>query len=170
MVVPISVYYGGSFCCDIPHLQVSLEGQISRQSVKQSLSNGHIPSGDQIPWKFCEQYQDTVFPSLSGARIVRIATHPDDMKVTSIFWLMVLVYHILQKFQHLFSFLNLSLISAWIWFASSWAFNTVSGWPSSYFDWSGVHFNFRLNLILLWFGVLGSRCGRKYLWHLCVAN
>ncbi|KAL5152609.1 RNA cytidine acetyltransferase 1 [Glycine soja] len=61
-------------------IQVSLEGQISRQSVKQSLSNGHIPSGDQIPWKFCEQYQDTVFPSLSGARIVRIATHPDDMK------------------------------------------------------------------------------------------
>ena len=119
MLVPISVYYGCSFCCDIPHLQVSLEGQISRQSVKQSLSNGHIPSGDQIPWKFCEQYQDTVFPSLSGARIVRIATHPDDMKVTSIFWLMVLVYHILQKFQHLFSFLNLSLISAWIWFASS---------------------------------------------------
>ncbi|CAN6543663.1 unnamed protein product [Malus baccata var. baccata] len=62
-------------------IQVCLEGKISRESAMKSLSDGHQPSGDQIPWKFCEQFQDTVFPSLSGARIVRIATHPSAMKI-----------------------------------------------------------------------------------------
>nr|XP_027191121.1 RNA cytidine acetyltransferase 1 isoform X2 [Cicer arietinum] len=62
-------------------IQVCLEGQISRQSAIQSLSHGHQPFGDQIPWKFCEQFRDTVFPSLSGARIVRIATHPSAMRL-----------------------------------------------------------------------------------------
>ncbi|CAK8534585.1 unnamed protein product [Lathyrus sativus] len=62
-------------------IQVSLEGQISRQSAIQSLSHGHQPFGDQIPWKFCEQFRDTTFPSLSGARIVRIATHPNAMRL-----------------------------------------------------------------------------------------
>ncbi|CAL9001205.1 unnamed protein product [Prunus brigantina] len=62
-------------------IQVCLEGQISRNSAKKSLSDGRQPFGDQIPWKFCEQFQDTVFPSLSGARIVRIATHPSAMKI-----------------------------------------------------------------------------------------
>ncbi|KAJ8768500.1 hypothetical protein K2173_022593 [Erythroxylum novogranatense] len=62
-------------------VQVSLEGQISRKSVLKSLSDGHQPFGDQIPWKFSEQFQDTVFPSLSGARIVRIATHPSAMRL-----------------------------------------------------------------------------------------
>ncbi|XP_059432012.1 RNA cytidine acetyltransferase 2-like [Corylus avellana] len=61
-------------------IQVSLEGQISRKSAIKSLSDGYQPSGDQIPWKFCEQFQDTSFPSLSGARIVRIATHPSVMR------------------------------------------------------------------------------------------
>ncbi|KAI9108625.1 hypothetical protein K1719_020272 [Acacia pycnantha] len=62
-------------------IQVCLEGQISRQSAIKSLSDGHQPFGDQIPWKFCEQFRDTVFPSLSGARIVRIATHPSAMRL-----------------------------------------------------------------------------------------
>ncbi|KAL7230420.1 hypothetical protein ACSBR2_008828 [Camellia fascicularis] len=62
-------------------IQVCLEGQISRRSAMKSLSDGHQPFGDQIPWKFCEQFQDTVFPSLSGARIVRIATHPSAMRL-----------------------------------------------------------------------------------------
>ncbi|KAL5703564.1 hypothetical protein ACHQM5_022097 [Ranunculus cassubicifolius] len=62
-------------------IQVSLEGQISRKSAMKSLSQGHSPYGDQIPWKFCEQFQDTVFPSLSGARIVRIAVHPSAMRL-----------------------------------------------------------------------------------------
>ncbi|KAF5960345.1 hypothetical protein HYC85_001554 [Camellia sinensis] len=62
-------------------IQVCLEGQISRISAMKSLSDGHQPFGDQIPWKFCEQFQDTVFPTLSGARIVRIATHPSAMRL-----------------------------------------------------------------------------------------
>ncbi|PIA47868.1 hypothetical protein AQUCO_01400455v1 [Aquilegia coerulea] len=62
-------------------IQVCLEGQISRKSALKSLSEGHQPHGDQIPWKFCEQFQDTVFPGLSGARIVRIAVHPSAMRL-----------------------------------------------------------------------------------------
>lgn len=71
-------------CRNMTHcilLQVCLEGQISRKSVLKSLSEGHQPFGDQLPWKFSEQFRDTVFPSLSGARIVRIATHPSAMRV-----------------------------------------------------------------------------------------
>ncbi|KAG2617256.1 hypothetical protein PVAP13_3NG179514 [Panicum virgatum] len=62
-------------------IQVCLEGQISRKSAMKSLSEGRAPSGDQIPWKFCEQFQDNVFPSLSGARIVRIAVHPSALRL-----------------------------------------------------------------------------------------
>lgn len=62
-------------------VQVCLEGQISRKSAIKSISDGRQPAGDQIPWKICEEFQDTVFPSLSGARIVRIATHPAVMRV-----------------------------------------------------------------------------------------
>ncbi|KAL7588322.1 RNA cytidine acetyltransferase 1 [Lactuca sativa] len=62
-------------------IQVCLEGKISQASAMRSLSAGHQPSGDQIPWKFCEQFQDKEFPTLSGARIVRIATHPNAMKL-----------------------------------------------------------------------------------------
>ncbi|KAL9329702.1 hypothetical protein ACSQ67_004705 [Phaseolus vulgaris] len=36
--------------------------QISRESAIRSLSDGHQPFGDQIPWKFREQFGDTVFP------------------------------------------------------------------------------------------------------------
>lgn len=61
--------------------QVCLEGQISQKSALKSLSDGHSPYGDQIPWKFCEQFRNTDFPTLSGARIVRIAVHPNAMKV-----------------------------------------------------------------------------------------
>ncbi|KAF9609215.1 hypothetical protein IFM89_014409 [Coptis chinensis] len=62
-------------------IQVCLEGRISSKSASKSLSEGHQPHGDQIPWKFCEQFQDTVFPTLSGARIVRIAVHPSAMRL-----------------------------------------------------------------------------------------
>lgn len=38
---------------------------------------GTAPSGDMIPWNIARQFQDDNFPSLSGARVVRIATHPN---------------------------------------------------------------------------------------------
>ncbi|KAF7726220.1 killer toxin resistant protein [Apophysomyces ossiformis] len=58
-------------------IQVCLEGEISRQTVINSLSRGQRPAGDMIPWLISQQFQDDDFASLSGARVVRIATHPD---------------------------------------------------------------------------------------------
>ena len=58
-------------------IQVCLEGEISRGAVMASLSRGKRADGDLIPWTVSQQYQDDDFASLSGARIVRIATHPD---------------------------------------------------------------------------------------------
>lgn len=64
-------------------VQVAFEGRISRASVQSSLAQGHKASGDMIPWTVCQQFQDTQFAELSGARVVRIATHPDVQKVRS---------------------------------------------------------------------------------------
>jgi N-acetyltransferase 10 len=58
-------------------LQVALEGAISRGSASAALSKGDSPQGDLVPWTVATQFQDPDFPQLSGARIVRIATHPD---------------------------------------------------------------------------------------------
>ncbi|OCB85081.1 DUF699-domain-containing protein [Sanghuangporus baumii] len=58
-------------------LQVALEGNISRQAIMESLSRGLRTGGDLIPWLVSQQFQDSQFAQLSGARIVRIATHPD---------------------------------------------------------------------------------------------
>ncbi|OQO00480.1 RNA cytidine acetyltransferase [Cryoendolithus antarcticus] len=58
-------------------LQLALEGQISRESVLNSLSRGQRAGGDLIPWLVSQQFQDSDFAGLSGARIVRIATNPD---------------------------------------------------------------------------------------------
>ena len=58
-------------------IQVALEGQISRESVLNGLSRGQRAAGDLIPWIVSQQFQDENFGSLSGARIVRIATDPD---------------------------------------------------------------------------------------------
>ena len=58
-------------------VQVALEGQISKQSVLNSLSRGQRAGGDLIPWLVSQQFQDEDFGGLSGARVVRIATNPD---------------------------------------------------------------------------------------------
>lgn len=58
-------------------IQICLEGEISRNSVVEGLSRGKTASGDLIPWTVVQQYRDLDFARLSGARIVRIATHPD---------------------------------------------------------------------------------------------
>lgn len=54
-----------------------MEGQITKSTVSDSLGRGRRAAGDLIPWTIAQQFQDEDFPSLSGARIVRIATHPD---------------------------------------------------------------------------------------------
>lgn len=56
-------------------IQVALEGKISEASVMKSLARGVRAAGDLIPWTISQQFQDFKFPELSGARIVRIATH-----------------------------------------------------------------------------------------------
>uniref|UniRef100_A0A452R6E8 RNA cytidine acetyltransferase n=1 Tax=Ursus americanus TaxID=9643 RepID=A0A452R6E8_URSAM len=63
-------------------IQVCLEGEISRQSILNSLSRGKKASGDLIPWTVSEQFQDPDFGGLSGGRVVRIAVHPDYQGVT----------------------------------------------------------------------------------------
>jgi N-acetyltransferase 10 len=62
-------------------IQVSLEGKISKQSILNSLSRGQQPAGDLIPWLVSQQFQDDEFASLSGARVVRIATNPEYMNM-----------------------------------------------------------------------------------------
>ncbi|KAI9784774.1 MAG: killer toxin resistant protein [Geoglossum umbratile] len=58
-------------------IQIALEGQISKQTVLNSLSRGQRATGDLIPWLVSQQFQDEDFAGLSGVRIVRIATNPD---------------------------------------------------------------------------------------------
>lgn len=58
-------------------VQVAFEGKISAKSIQNELSKGNKASGDMIPWTVAQQYNDHDFATLSGARIVRIATHPD---------------------------------------------------------------------------------------------
>ncbi|AOA62108.1 Small ribosomal subunit biogenesis [Komagataella phaffii CBS 7435] len=58
-------------------VQLALEGEISKESVKNSLNRGVRAGGDLIPWLVSQQFQDEEFASLSGARVVRIATNPE---------------------------------------------------------------------------------------------
>ncbi|KGG50933.1 tRNA(Met) cytidine acetyltransferase [Mitosporidium daphniae] len=62
-------------------LQVCIEGSLSRESILKSISRGQRGGGDLIPWTISTQFQDTEFASLSGARIIRIATHPELQKM-----------------------------------------------------------------------------------------
>ena len=62
-------------------LQVCIEGALSKESVLKSISRGQRGGGDLIPWTISTQFQDTEFASLSGVRIVRIATHPELQKM-----------------------------------------------------------------------------------------
>jgi N-acetyltransferase 10 len=63
-------------------LQVALEGNISKSAIMDGLSRGLRAGGDMIPWLISQQFQESKFALLSGARIVRIATHPDYANVS----------------------------------------------------------------------------------------
>ncbi|RPD62967.1 DUF699-domain-containing protein [Lentinus tigrinus ALCF2SS1-6] len=58
-------------------VQVALEGNISKAAIMEGLSRGFRAGGDMIPWLISQQFQENKFALLSGARVVRIATHPD---------------------------------------------------------------------------------------------
>jgi N-acetyltransferase 10 len=57
-------------------VQVALEGKILRKAVDAQLARGHQSAGDLIPWTISQQFGDSKFAQLSGARVVRIAVHP----------------------------------------------------------------------------------------------
>ncbi|NPA86140.1 MAG: tRNA(Met) cytidine acetyltransferase [bacterium] len=57
-------------------IQVAYEGGLDKETAKK-ITRGFDPSGNLIPCKVGQNYQDEVFPTLRGMRIVRIATHPD---------------------------------------------------------------------------------------------
>ncbi|GLB38826.1 putative RNA cytidine acetyltransferase with specificity toward both 18S rRNA and tRNAs [Lyophyllum shimeji] len=58
-------------------LQVALEGNISKEAIMEGLGRGLRAGGDMIPWLVSQQFQEGRFGMLSGARVVRIACHPD---------------------------------------------------------------------------------------------
>ncbi len=58
-------------------VQVALEGSLTRQVILNSFARGKREAGDLIPWTVSQQFQEDEFASLSGARIVRIAVHPE---------------------------------------------------------------------------------------------
>ncbi|TFK22700.1 DUF699-domain-containing protein [Coprinopsis marcescibilis] len=58
-------------------MQVALEGNVSRDVIMDGLGRGVRPGGDMIPWLISQQFQEGRFGRLSGARIVRVAVHPD---------------------------------------------------------------------------------------------
>ncbi|KAK9918544.1 hypothetical protein WJX75_004887 [Coccomyxa subellipsoidea] len=58
-------------------VQVALEGSVSKEVAKNTMALGKQPQGDLIPWTVGQQFEDQDFPVLSGARIVRIAVHPE---------------------------------------------------------------------------------------------
>ena len=58
-------------------LQVALEGNISKSAIMNGLNWGVRSRSGIIPWLITQQFQDNKFGLLSGARVVKIATHPD---------------------------------------------------------------------------------------------
>lgn len=62
-------------------IQVVFEGKISEKMMKSQLAEGLNPEGDLIPYLMARQFQQSDFGILSGARIIRIATHPEYQKM-----------------------------------------------------------------------------------------
>lgn len=58
-------------------VQIAFEGRLTRESVLRSLRRGKRDAGDLIPWTISTQFMDGEFGEMSGARIVRIAVHPE---------------------------------------------------------------------------------------------
>ncbi|VIO96799.1 Uncharacterized protein BM_BM13933 [Brugia malayi] len=58
-------------------IQIAMEGALSSATVCSNMGRGKRAAGDLLPWTVSQQFMDKEFPTLSGARIVRIAVHPD---------------------------------------------------------------------------------------------
>uniref|UniRef100_A0A0G4FX21 RNA cytidine acetyltransferase n=1 Tax=Chromera velia CCMP2878 TaxID=1169474 RepID=A0A0G4FX21_9ALVE len=57
-------------------IQVCVEGQLTKDSIRAALGRGLRPSGDLLPWTLSQHFVEEDFGSLTGLRVVRIATHP----------------------------------------------------------------------------------------------
>jgi len=57
-------------------VQIAMEGALTKEFVRASMKRGLRPSGDLIPWTLSQNFCDNQFAQLAGARVVRIATHP----------------------------------------------------------------------------------------------
>ena len=62
-------------------MQLALEGSIAACEVQAELGRGQRSAGDLLPWTLSQQFQDDGFAQLAGARVVRIATHPDALNM-----------------------------------------------------------------------------------------
>ena len=62
-------------------VQVALEGLIAADVVRGALARGERAAGDLVPWTLSQQFCDPSFAKLSGARVVRVATHPDAQRM-----------------------------------------------------------------------------------------
>ncbi|PAV84600.1 hypothetical protein WR25_26277 [Diploscapter pachys] len=58
-------------------IQIALEGKLSKDKVSESLSRGKQAAGDLLPWTVSQNFLDNNFAEMCGARIVRIAVHPE---------------------------------------------------------------------------------------------
>jgi N-acetyltransferase 10 len=58
-------------------VQVCFEGSLSKNTVKNSFESGRRGTGDLLPWTVSQQFLENNFATLAGARIVRLAVHPD---------------------------------------------------------------------------------------------
>ena len=63
-------------------IQICLEGNISRASIVKGIAQNEKAAGDLIPWTISQKFQEPDFGKLCGARIVRIATHPNCQNVS----------------------------------------------------------------------------------------
>lgn len=77
LLPPIDPKDGGRIPDPLCVIQVALEGEISKDNVRNSLARGQRAGGDLIPWLVSQQFQDEEFAGMSGARVVRIATNPE---------------------------------------------------------------------------------------------
>uniref|UniRef100_A0A0N5ADA8 RNA cytidine acetyltransferase n=1 Tax=Syphacia muris TaxID=451379 RepID=A0A0N5ADA8_9BILA len=58
-------------------IQICIEGALSPSTVLGYTERGRRAAGDLVPWTINQQFMDTEFTALTGARVVRIAVHPD---------------------------------------------------------------------------------------------
>ncbi|CAD5206671.1 unnamed protein product [Bursaphelenchus okinawaensis] len=66
---------------DVPDVlavaQIVLEGELPEQVTSKEQSKGKRAAGDLVPWTLCQYYLDYTFPKLAGARVIRLAVHPE---------------------------------------------------------------------------------------------